>query len=163
MPRVCSACIHPDRAEIDAALVERSASYRTIADRFGLSETSLKRHKAHLPAHLSTAHEAEAVASADDLLRQLRALQRKALDLLEKAEREGDLRTALSGVREARACLELLLEISGELDRRSVVNIAISPQWIELRTVIVAALVPFPEARLAVADAIQSRDGSRDP
>lgn len=162
MPRVCSVCTHPERAAIDAALLG-GEPYRRIASRLGASTTALQRHKAHIPAHLSTAHEAEAVASADDLLDQVRALQRKALDLLSKAEREGDYRTALAGVREARACLELLLEVSGELDRRSVVNIAVNPQWIQLRTVIVAALEPYPEARLAVADAIESRDGSRDP
>lgn len=56
MPPRCKACNHPDRAALDTALAEGTSSFRTIADRFGLSGTGLKRHKAeHLPAHLARA------------------------------------------------------------------------------------------------------------
>ena len=48
------------------------------------------------------------MAAADDLLGQVRALRSKAMSILLAAERQGDLRTALAGIREARACLELL-------------------------------------------------------
>jgi len=44
------------------------------------------------------------------------------------------LRTALSGIREARGNVELLAKLRGELDERPVVNILVAPQWIALRT-----------------------------
>lgn len=161
MPRTCLTCCHPERARIDTALVA-GEPLRNIAKRFAISPASLNRHRAHLPAHVAKAHEAERVASADSLLSQVQSLQAKALDLLAKAERAGDYRTALAGVREARACLELLAEVEGKLDRRDVVNILIAPEWIALRTSILIALEPFPEARLAIAAALQGT-GEGDP
>lgn len=44
MPRPCSACAHPDRAAVDAALVA-GVSFRTVAGRYGLSEGALHRHR----------------------------------------------------------------------------------------------------------------------
>jgi hypothetical protein len=109
MPRSCTVCIHPERAEIDETLVagvsaaEIAGLYRTIGER------AIRRHRSnHLPEKLAKAHEAEEVAQADDLLEQVRDLQERALDILDKAEEAGELRTALSAIREARGNLELL-------------------------------------------------------
>ncbi len=159
MARPCTVCTHAQCAEINSALLA-GTSYRTIADRFGLSETALKRHrKDHVPAHVARAQEAHEVAAADDLLAQLKALRNRAITLLDKAERAGDYRIALAGIREARGCIETLLEVEGELDRRGVTNIVVQAEWLELRTVILAALQPHPEARQAVAGALTSIEG----
>ncbi len=156
MPRTCTICSHAQRPAIDRALVD-GTTYRTIADRFGLSETALKRHKAdHLPATLAKAREASEVAAADDLLGQIQELRRKAIELLGKAEKAGDYRTALMGIREARACIETLLEVEGELDRRPTVNVIMSPQWIQVRTLLMTALRPYPDAAQAVAAGLQA-------
>ena len=42
----------------------------------------------------------------------------------------------------------------GQLDERPVINLTINPQWLSLRAVIVQTLEPFPDARIAVADAL---------
>ncbi len=68
---------------------------------------------------LSLAYQAEQVSKADDLLSQVRALHTKALSILATAETAGELRTALSGVREARGCLELEAKLRGELNYRA--------------------------------------------
>jgi hypothetical protein len=74
MPRRCTVCDHPQRHGIDEALVS-GAPYRSVAKRFGLSESAVYRHKSeHLPAHLLRAKEIEEVAQADDLLEQVRHL-----------------------------------------------------------------------------------------
>jgi hypothetical protein len=44
----------------------------------------------------------------------------------------------------------------GELNTPSAINVIVSPQWLELRGVLVAALRPYPDASLAVAGAIAS-------
>jgi len=152
MPRTCTICTNPDRAAIDRALVAGDA-YRTIAQRYGTSATALHRHKAdHLPAKLAQAAAATQTADAIDLLSEVRALRRKAYSLLLQAEAAGDIRTALAGVREARACLELLGEMEGEIDRRPIVNILVAPEWVAVRSALMAALMPYPAARAAVAD-----------
>jgi hypothetical protein len=92
-------------------------------------------------------------------LAQLRALRSKAFNLLSRAEQAGDLKTALAGVREARACVETLMEIQGQIDRRNVTNVIISPEWIHVRSTLVETLAPYPEARFAVAEALVAIEG----
>src|SRR5919107_6385843 len=152
MPRRCTVCDHPERHSIDEALVT-GAPYRSVAKRFELSESSVYRHKIeHLPAHLLKAREVEDVAQADDLLEQVRHLQAHALDILERAEEAGDLRTALAAISQARGNLEILGKLAGELDERPQVNLLLSPQWVTIRTTMLEALSAYPEARTAVAE-----------
>jgi hypothetical protein len=155
MPRRCTVCDHTQRHSIDETLVI-GAPYRSVAKRFGLSESAVYRHKTdHLPAHLLMARQVEEVAQADDLLEQVRHLQGHALDILERAEKSGDLRTALAAISQARGNLELLAKLLGELDERPMLNLNISPEWLELRAVIVGALEPYSEARGAVLSALE--------
>jgi len=155
MPRRCTVCDHPERHSIDEALVT-GAPYRSVAKRFERSESAVYRHKTeHLPAHLLKAKEVEEAARADDLLDQVRNLQAHALDILERAEKAGDLRTALAAISQARGNLELLGKLAGELDERPVVNLNVSPEWLELRAVMVGALEPYSEARGAVLSALE--------
>jgi transposase-like protein len=161
MPRRCTVCDHPESHSIDEALVS-GASYRSVAKQFELSESAVYRHKCeHLPAHLLKAREVEEVAQADDLLDQVRHLQAHALDILERAEEAGDLRTALAAISQARGNLELLGKLAGELDERPVTNVLISPEWLELRALIVAALEPHTEARGAVLKALEGASDGR--
>ena len=149
-------CDDPQRHGIDEALVD-GAPYRSVAKRFGLSESAVYRHKTeHLPAQLLKAKEVEEVAQADDLLEQVRDLQGHALGILERAEKAGDLRTALAAISQVRGNLELLGKLAGELDERPVVNLNVSPEWLELRAVIVGALEPHPAAHSAVLKALES-------
>src|SRR5829696_2124613 len=161
MPRRCTVCDHPERHSIDEALVS-GAPYRSVAKRFRLSESAVYRHKTeHLPTHLLKAREVEEAARADDLLEQVRHLQGHVLDILERAEKAGDLRSALAAISQARGNLELLGKLAGELDDRPVVNLNISPEWLELRAVIVGALEPHPAAHRAVLRAIGGADNGR--
>jgi len=160
VPRSCTVCAHPKREEVDRALVEGvsaaeiSGRYRTVGER------AVRRHRSnHLPAKLVMAEKAAEVAQADNLLDQVGDLQRRALAILDMAEEAGELRTALSAIREARGNLELLAKLLGELDERPVVNLNVSPEWLELRAVIVGALEPHPEAMSAVVGALEGTDG----
>ncbi len=160
MPRSCTVCEHPKREEIDRALVGETSNL-SVSSLFGVSESAVRRHKGnHVPATLAKAEEAKEASRADDLLGQVRALQGKTLGILLRAEGAGDLRTALGAIREARGNVELLAKLSGELDERPVVNLNISPEWLELRAVIVGALEPHPEALGAVVGALESADGA---
>ena len=168
MPRVCAICTHAERDGINAALVD-SIAYRTIADRYGLSHQALMRHKVeHLPAVMVKSEEAKEVARADDLIGHLKEITARterlyqiADGIIGKAAKTEDWRTALMAVREAsnankeaRANLELLGELLGELNRQPTVNIHISAEWIEVRALLVQALQPYPDARSAVAAAL---------
>jgi len=154
MARKCSVCTHHKRGEIDQAIIA-GQSYRDIAGRFGLSKSAVERHaKAHLPATLVKAQEAEEVARADALLAQVQELRDRALKILDKAERSQDFKTALGAIREARGCVELLAKLAGELSEAPQLNVLLSPQWVELRKTILLALEPYPEARARIAEVL---------
>jgi hypothetical protein len=58
---------------------------------------------------------------------------------------------------ELREQRKLLAELEGKLATEPQITIINNPEWIELRTLIVVALDPFPEAKEAVANAIRGR------
>ena len=154
MPRTCTVCANTERDAIDHAILGND-SLRRIATQFSLSEASVRRHKAdHLPPHLAKAEAAKEAAQADDLLTKVTGIEREARRIAKKAEAAGDLRTAMSGIRELARLVELLAKLRGELNEGQTVNILISPQWHELRAVLVNALIPYPHARIAVTEAL---------
>lgn len=156
MGRSCSVCTSEARDEVERALVA-DEPLAAISRRFGIGRDALRRHAmGHLPSELAGLREAGeriATARASDRLEDLYARARTVLD---RAEAEGRHPIALQAVRELRGIVELLARLTGELDSRPdvVVNITASAEWVELQTVIVAALGPFPDARRAVAEAI---------
>lgn len=153
---VCSVCRHPQRQEIDRALVQGVPDTQVSANFRELSDDSVRRHReSHLPAALSKANGAAEVARADDLLGRLHGLQARTDAILEAAEQAGDLRTALGAIRESRGNLELLARLLGELEPPTV-NVILSAQWVELRTLMLRALEPYPAARVAVAGALEA-------
>jgi len=155
LPRRCTICEHPQRDEINKALIE-TQNIAEIAKRYGVSYDSLFRHKQrHIPEALAKAQEARQIAKADSLLDQVRTLQGKTLAILEEAEKTKNYLTALKAIREARGNLELLAKLLGELQEKQIINILVAPEWISLRAVILTALEPYPEAKQALAEALK--------
>lgn len=158
MARPCTICTHPQREAIDRALAAGTESNVAIAAKFGVTERSLRRHaETHLPKALVKAQEAREVAQADDLLAQVKRLQIVTMNILRIAYDAQDLRTALQAVGQARQNLELVGRIVGELEaeRVQVAVLVQSPDWQRVRGMILDALAPYPDARLAVVEALK--------
>ena len=107
MPRTCLACASPERAEIEKALVA-GEPLRNIAKRVSISPAGLVRHKSHVSQVIAKASERREERLGDSLLDEMRRVQRKAWELLDKTESEGDHRGAIVALREVRECLESL-------------------------------------------------------
>lgn len=227
MPRTCTVCALPTRAEVDRELVAGEASFRNIAERFSVSVAALHRHKAdHVPRALREAQAVQEEADAIDVRPELercfervnllfdacdrwlrdaddparydigpraeemrvtyeervgeRTVRRKAplAELLAKVEvndsessteargrtvtmvetKHADPRDlVLKTAGRLQPQIELLAKLIGELDNRPQINLYLSPEWIELRAVIVGALEPYQEARGAVLATIEGR------
>ena len=114
MPRTCTVCNHPKRAHIERALV-KGEPLRHIAARFKTSASAIVRHKPHVSETIERAEEAQDIAHGEDILAQVRELHARTLEILAKAERKRDLRTALAAIREARGNVTLLATMVGEL------------------------------------------------
>ena len=163
MPRVCSICVHPKRKEIDKALTERSASNRRIATRYAVTESAIRGHKSnHLKVRMLKAAERREdadIRTAIDVVGQLRAINGASLTILKEARdaRDGDL--ALKAIDRIQKQIELQAKLIGELQQEGTTNITISPEWVQIRTVILTALQPHPDARMAVATGLASLEG----
>jgi hypothetical protein len=156
MPRSCTICSHEYRDAIEDAFIAGTPK-RRIASRYGVTERAVRHHtREHLPALLALARDAERAARADSLLDRIEALQSRTLAILEATEETGEHRTALAAIREARGNLELIGEVTKELNRTPILNLSLHPQYIEARTLIVQALEPYPQAKEAVVRALEN-------
>jgi hypothetical protein len=161
MTRVCTICSHESRDAIEDAFIAGTPK-RRIASHYGVSERAVRYHlREHLPALLALARDAERAARADTLLDRIEALQSRTLAILEATEEEGEHRTALAAIREARSNLELIGEVTKELNRAPTLNLSLHPEYVEARTLIVQALGPYPEAREAVVKALEGSGNGR--
>ena len=94
----------------------------------------------------------ENAASFIDQLKEVRA---KAANLLDQAEASQDMRAAGTFLKELREQIRLMAELEGRIASQPQITIINNPEWVELRTVIIAALEPYPEAKEAVVHAIR--------
>lgn len=157
MARVCTICTHPERAAIDVALPLESAPNRRIAAQYGLSEQAVRRHRGeHLPVHLVHAAEAEDVRTAIDVVMQLREVNSAVRTVLTQAQRDSDGELVLKASDRILKQLELQAKLIGELQDGDTVNVNVTTNvaWTTIRTVMLAALAQYPEARIAVAEAL---------
>ena len=154
MPRTCTVCTHAKRSQVEQALVS-GESYRDIARRFGVSKDALARHRSeHLPRELAKATEAAEIARADTLLERLLSLNCETLLILAEARKGKDNYLALQAIARAEKQLELQAKLIGELDEGQSVSVVLTPEWAHLRTVIVQALRPYPEAQAVLLKAL---------
>jgi len=160
MARPCTVCAHEEREAIDSCLVG-GVPYRTISKRHeGVSPSSLSRHRAHVTAAiipLGSGTETGTRADGGTLLAQLRGLYSRVEGILSRAEADGRPSTALAAIKEARAILETVARVTGELDERpvtNVINLHTDEEFVAVQRRLLAALAPYPQARIAAAEAL---------
>jgi len=152
---VCTVCSHESRDAIEDAFIAGLPKTR-IAATYGIKEQAVRYHmREHLPVLLALARDAERAARADSLLDRIEDLQARTIAILEATEQTQDHRLALAAIREARGNLELIGEVTKELNRTPTVNLQLNPEYLEVRALIVQALGPYPDARMAVVRALE--------
>ena len=174
----CRVCEHPDRARIELQIARRVPN-RRVASNFNISPDSVQRHKHnHMPAQLLAAlvcgtRETEIdleqlrVSESEGMLQHLLALRGRLYALLDQAEEDNDINAATRVHGRLNENLKLTGQLVGELNSRAphvVNNVLILPQYLELRTSLVRALQPFPEASQAVAQVLRTieTDGAKE-
>lgn len=151
----CSVCTHPDVQLINERMLS-GVSVRKIAEEFNLGRESVQRHRHnHLPHELVKSRKIAEMVAADSLIDRIEGLYDKAIKIMELAEKDGKYQPAVSAIQQARSSLELLAKISGELKTGTTINLTYSPQWIQLRTVLVETLNEYPEVQTKVITALE--------
>ena len=163
MPRVCTICGHPERSDINEALL-RSDSLRNIAERFGTSVTALHRHKTeHLPVHLVKATAAAEILDADRLIEHLESLRRETLDILAAAKISGDSQMMLKAIARAESQLRLGAEMLGQLRTKVDLNVRVIRCYADLHDDELRSLIREGEAMLSPENRSKLLDLSPEP
>lgn len=118
---LCKCCAHPERDELDALLLTPEGSFRNVAQRFGVSLTSVFRHAhTHLPLTIAASRELSAMVSAEHLIARLIELDERADDVYDVARAVGDLRACVLAIREAHSIVESYSRLGAlsELEQR---------------------------------------------
>jgi hypothetical protein len=152
MGRHCTVCYHPERAKIDAATLGGKITRPAIARQWGVSVGAQQRHRPHLAARIQREQEL-ADRSLSSPLEQMQALHVRTLQALDRLEHK-KAHTFLFAVREARANVELIARLLGELQDGVNLNIMQSPEVLTLVATVTRALEPYPEAVVAALRAL---------
>lgn len=116
MPRVCTICNHPKRAEIERAVAARIGSIRSIADTFDISRPALIRHlKDHLSEKVARAAAEKTVQEAENLIETIHDMRKRSRDIYTLSMSAKKTRDALMAIREERETVKLLAQIQGEV------------------------------------------------
>jgi len=110
-----------------------------------------------MPELLLKSRDVKETLQADNLLDQIVYYESEARRFKGLAESQGDLELALKAVDRALKCLDLFAKARGIINDQPQITIINNPEWVELRTLIITALDPFPDAKGAVVDAIRRR------
>ena len=154
----CKCGQYPGHLELDKAYLNNEISLQQYADKVGCAKPSVERHvKGHLPEALLKARDIEDVANGDSLLEELKTARDRTYSLLDKAEAAANTKVygaPVAYLKEIREQLKFIAELEGKLSSQPQITIINQPEWVELRTLIITALEPYPDARQAVVNVI---------
>lgn len=101
--------------------------------------------------------------SLEQIFNRMFELEQVALDLMDRAKLREDPRGELEALKAADGLLKRIAELSGFLSTAKstyVVNVIGSPQWLGIQGSIMRALDAYPEASIAVANALALPQGN---
>lgn len=167
-PGSCQVCNSPHRHSVDVALAH-GLGHDAIGKRYDLSPHSVQRHgKAHLSPQMMAAVQhalhpsavdldALKAAEGENLLHHLVHQRARIAQHIEMAVALGDASAAIRGEAAVTNNLQLVSKLLGILvnvTEQRHQHLLTHPDYLRLREVLLRALAPFPEARLAVGRAL---------
>lgn len=165
--------LHPARASIERELaIGRSA--RVIAIKYGVKRTAVQRHKKKLPPHLLASLAGNILKPGVDLdelrdqegealLSHIVAQRSRLLMMQDQAIEAGEAAVVAMLSAQINKTFKLTGDLLGQFishQHQTNISILVSPQYLELRTALLRALMPFPDARRAVAAALHQIEGT---
>lgn len=153
----CKVCLHPKRSEIEKQIADRTLTRSQAAIIVGCHNSTVSRHMWLCVApHVAELARKEArEIQSIDVIHQLAQSHQTIQHILEKALCEGKERVALKALEVEIKQFELTAKLTGQLNEAPQVNFLLSPEYMELKQVIIEALEPYPEARQQAARALR--------
>ena len=161
MPRSCSICAREDVEQINQDIFN-NVPFETMRDKYGASVGALHRHKEHTKMQYMAAKQVEAtIQDPSAVMQRIAELDQRAEALYKSAVKAEDRLNATRALKEMREILTLYARMTGELNQQATVvhqHLHISPEWASLRSVMLQALQPYPEARAALIAALEGQN-----
>lgn len=164
----CQVCRSPDRAAIELARAN-GTSCRILGSRYDIHMDAIWRHSTnHMSKELKARLKAAAfdpevdldairIEESESLLSHLRAIRARLYRGIDNAETFGNLSDLAKMSGQIHKNIELTGKLVGDLRTGTVNNMLIlAPEYHQLRTGLVLALKPYPKARLAVTQLLQT-------
>jgi hypothetical protein len=164
-----------DRRRKVQALWLRGTSTAAIAEQLKTPDRTIRRDVAAVAEELRATYADELHSQLARTVAHLRAVQAEAWALLEELRRSKDVAKvagARVGVLNAiTAAEQLVAKVSGLVSGDTAISVqtsmttvtfVTSPEWQRTRAALLAALAPYVEARVAVAEALVTLEGARD-
>jgi hypothetical protein len=153
----CTICQHPQRRDIDQALIAGSATLAALSQEYGLSTSALHRHKEHLQAKVSQAKD-----QLQDNLRQgclfwLSRMLEMVMHAAETAQVEGNSKVVLQAITQGTRIIAIMLKQDFQLDPAVVFEVLASPQWNAQASVLPDATQILAVSRQALTGSLLSR------
>lgn len=154
----CKVCRHPKRSEIEKQLAARALTTVEVAKIVDCHNSTVSRHMLRCVAPnvrefvRAKAKERQSL----NVLDQLRQSHQTTLQILDAALSEGKDRVALKALEVELKQLELNARITGQFSDAPQVNLMMAPEFVKLKQVIVDRLLPYPDARLALSEALDA-------
>jgi len=157
MARPCTICTHPQRDGIDRLILEGESNTR-IAANFGLSASSIRRHKAgHISTRLAAVQEEQELLTVQKLNRIAQDGLMVLVDLIKRARDREDDRLVVQALRELREYTRLMREIIGP--ETGAPSFRDNPEWVKVRVALIEAVGDNPALRTRLIEAMEDGDG----
>jgi hypothetical protein len=161
--RPCLCCRSDDRVAIDQALIAGETCL-DLSRKYAFSHDAIQRHRDnHLPTPIQAeaarqVAEAEALTGAD-MMTKVAGLLRQAEEILAESRADGDRLSALRSIHEAGEMVMRAAKLTGVVTDNVEINILVAPALQSLTTLVLQALAPYAEARMAVSLALSQITG----
>ena len=144
---------------------------RAVAARFGLSSSAVDRHQqSHIAERVSKASDARARFDADRLVERLESMREQTESVLAAANKALEswdphsASVALRAIQRLEKQVELIARVVGQLSESGpTTNIIVSPEWVEMRSRIMALSRKHPGLRAELVDALSLGGEQYDP
>jgi len=153
----CKVCLHPKKAQIERQIAARDLTMSKAARIVGCHNSTVSRHMRFCVApHVAEIARQEALEKQTiNVIQQLWQSHQTTQHILEYALSEGEPRVALKALEVEIKQLELTAKLTGQLNETPQVNFLLSPEYVQLKQVIIKALELYPEARQRAARALR--------
>ena len=125
----CHTCSHPQRQAIDLALLADNATFADLSHQYGLSISSLFRHKKHLQLRMAQTQENLQNSLRQGLLFQFNEYSESARQFVRTAGADGNTRQALQAMQQGVRILNSISKLEVKLNDDTVYRVLASPQW----------------------------------